>query len=44
MDSRTKHKILTKTEVSSGGELDVENVKGGETYLGAGILHIRDTR
>ena len=36
--------MITKTEVSSGGELDVENVKGGETYLGAGILHIRDTK
>ena len=36
--------LLTKTEVLSGGELDVENVEGGETYLEDGILHLRDTR
>ena len=36
--------LLTKTEVSSGGELGVENVEGGETYIGAGRLHLRDTR
>ena len=36
--------LLTETEVSSRGELDVDNVEGGETYLGAGILHIMYTR
>ena len=35
--------LLTETEVSSGGELDVENVEGGETYLGEGRLHLRKT-
>ena len=36
--------ILTKTKVSRGGELDVENLEGGETYLGAERLHLRDMR
>ena len=34
--------LRTKTEVPGGGELDVENVERGETYLGTGGLHIRD--
>ena len=33
--------LITETEVLSGGELDVENVEVGETYLGAWRLHLR---
>ena len=36
--------LLTETEVSSVGELDVENVEGGETYIRAGRIHLRKTR
>ena len=36
--------LLTETELSSGGELDVDNVDEGGTYLGAGRLHPRDMR
>ena len=36
--------LLTKTEVLSGGELYVDNVEEGETYLGTGRLHISNTR
>ena len=34
--------LRTKTEVSGGGELDVDNVEGGENYLVMGRLHLRD--
>ena len=34
--------LLAETEVSSRGELDLENVEGGDTYLGVGRLHLRD--
>ena len=33
--------LLIETEVSRGGELDVENVEGRGTYLGAAILYLR---
>ena len=36
--------IFTETELLIGGELDVENVDGGETYLGVGRLYLRDMR
>ena len=36
--------VLAETEVSRIGELDVKNLEGGETYLGAGRLYLRDTR
>ena len=36
--------LLTKTEVTGGGKLGVENVEGGDTYIGTGGLNIvRDT-
>ena len=34
--------LLSETELSEGGELDVENVEVGETYLGTGGLHLWD--
>ena len=34
--------LYAKTEVPSGGELDVENVERGETYLGKGGLNIKE--
>ena len=36
--------LLTKTEVLRGGQLDVDIVEGGETYLGAGRLYLREMR
>ena len=34
--------LLTETEVTDVGELDVDNVEVGKTYLRMGRLHIRD--
>ena len=31
-----------KTEVSSGGKLDVEDVERGETYIGTGGIYTRE--
>ena len=39
---RSSNIILNRTEISNRGELEVDNVKGGETYLGTGRLHLRD--
>ena len=39
---RSSKTLLTEMEVLDRGELDVDNVEGGETFLGKGRIHLRD--